>query len=743
MYGDTTSKRRLRRMESKDDGETVQPSASQRPTLKSSQRSSLMQSVRGRFRSSSGSSSGNSSNRGSQENAKLLPGQQHQLTRRPSQPPNYDFLSNQEEEGEGSLLPTAKWWHGIFFFSFLSLIACAVTLWAPYPIGARMPTDMVAETPWSDGCADNLQSCICPRETICADDLTTMILLTIARCSAWFDYPLYMCLFLSKCNSINNYLQKTVLRCYINFSDYHKVHRLFGIIVGIESACHSLFHIARWARRDNDIVLLWTNPTGITGLIALVSGAFITLPMVLPTLKRVMSYEWRKGLHYLAILWAAGLMCHAPQRIFWMIGIPLFLYLTDKVIEIFSKTHLIESAHFERLSDNICTITFENPPGFGKQNSAYVYLMLPWISRYQFHAFTVFPGNTPNTSCICINKCGDWTEALMKEISTPTHKPAFVMGPNLSPFSSPAMDSENVVAVASGIGVTPAMSLIKQYSSTSRRMNLIWVCRDAALVEHFLQSLDVGADGHILIYYTGKRPLYLCDDLPPNVVLFKGRPDLEKTISGVILSTVNDESGLPNELYANNSVVEKVTPQLSAMLLLEKALSVYSIDQLFDYAMRTSASLLDEDEPPLKNAASFKGVLIMMKQLLGEDCDFMIEKILKNLDAADSYGGSVLTRDMFEDFMTLMREDNAKQDDTETKPQDGECLDVKRVPLADVKDSLSSGMFGVKKYLQSDGKFSSKNWKLLYCGGSEAVLGKLREYKSKYSIGLSVEKFDW
>ena len=38
----------------------------------------------------------------------------------------------------------------------------------------------------------------------------------------------------------------------------------------------------------------------------------------------------------------------------------------------------------------------------------------------------------------------------MGAISTPTHKPAFIIGPYLSPFSSPSMDSENLVAVASG-----------------------------------------------------------------------------------------------------------------------------------------------------------------------------------------------------------------------------------------------------------------------------------------------------
>ena len=168
--------------------------------------------------------------------------------------PNFNFLEvdGAKQKDKASLVPNTKWWHGVFFFSLIAVLACIITLWAPYPFGARMPTEMVAEMPWSDGCK-NLASCICPRETICADDLLAMILLTISRCSAWFDYPLYMCMFLSKCNNLNNYLQKTVLRCWINFSDYHKVHRLFGIVVGVESASHSFFHLLRWARHNDDI----------------------------------------------------------------------------------------------------------------------------------------------------------------------------------------------------------------------------------------------------------------------------------------------------------------------------------------------------------------------------------------------------------------------------------------------------------------------------------------------------------
>ena len=167
--------------------------------------------------------------------------------------PTYDFLQKDNEGKEGgSLRPNAKWWHGVFFFSLISMLACIITLWAPYPIGARMPSETIATMPWSNGC-QGIKSCICPRETICADDLLSMIFLTIARSTAWFDYPLYMLLFLSKANNLNNFLQKTALRCWINFSDYHRVHSLFGIIVGLESTSHTFFHLLRWARRNNDI----------------------------------------------------------------------------------------------------------------------------------------------------------------------------------------------------------------------------------------------------------------------------------------------------------------------------------------------------------------------------------------------------------------------------------------------------------------------------------------------------------
>ena len=662
-------------------------------------------------------------------------------------PPNYDFLRKDDEHREGgSLLPGAgaKWWHAVFGFSLVSLLACVVTLWAPYPYGARMPSAMVAETPWSDGC-QGLPSCICPRETLCADDLISMVFLTIARSTAWFDYPLYMLLFLSKAHNLNNFLQRTALRCWINFSDSHRVHSLFGAVVGIESVSHSFFHLLRWVRRKNDIKLLWTTRTGITGLIAILLTPFITLPMT-PYLKKRMSYEWRKGLHYLSVLWGAALMWHAPERIFFLIGIPLCVYATDKLIEGLFKTHLVESAHFQRLGDTSCLISFKNPSGFGKQNSAYVYLMLPWLSKYQFHAFTVFPSFKPNHSSVCIDMAGDWTQQVMNAITTPTHKPAFVVGPFLSPFSSPAMDSENILAIASGIGVTPAISLISQYSSTSRRLNLVWICRDPGLVEHFLQNVEFGIDGYTLIYYTGKkRALILRDNLPPNILIFNGRPNLERTLSGIITSIATGE-GLPEKLH--KKVLTHTPAEMRSKLLIEKALSLYSMTQLYKCTAKAT-NHHNEGLDPLAATVSYHGVLSTMKHLLGEDGVLVSNKIAQNFEMADVDGDGRLDRDEFEEFFQLMLD---KQEELSTSmvqikrglQQMTTCRNLfeNNSPSTQILDP-SKDEFGIKRHLQGEGKFAARNWNMLYCGRSQPVVDQLKDFNRKFGIDLSVEKFDW
>jgi hypothetical protein len=235
-----------------------------------------------------------------------------------------------------------RWWHAVFIFSGTCVLACLCQLFLPSPYGLMMTSAQIAEIGIAPGCVGGLERCICPRETICATDTLSIILLALARCSVYFDYPLYMMMFFSKCHNINNICRRTVLREWIDFADMHKVHKIFGIVVGIETMFHSFFHMLRWGL-NSDSILLWTTTTGITGLIAVITTPLICWPMVVPAIKERLAFEVRKGLHYLAIVWVVGLLFHASSMISYLIGIPALIYLMDYLVGYFVRNSLMEA----------------------------------------------------------------------------------------------------------------------------------------------------------------------------------------------------------------------------------------------------------------------------------------------------------------------------------------------------------------------------------------------------------------
>ena len=338
-----------------------------------------------------------------------------------------------------------------------------------------MTSAEVAEESVAPGCDDGLERCICPRETICATDKVSMVLLALARSSACFDYPLYMMMFISKAHNINNHLRRTFVREWIDFGDMHTVHKIFGIIVGIETMSHSFFHLLRWGL-DNELNLLWQSTAGVTGFIAAFVTPLICWPMVFPFLKRRISFEVRKGLHYLFIVWALALLFHAPSRIPWLLGIPALVYAIDFIFGYFVTNNLIETAYFERYGENGVAVHFKNPSSWeNRAPTSYVYIMCPWISKYQWHAFTTFPEPLKeNHSMLCIGASGDWTKELHDKIQAPCLRPLYVHGPLMTEFSDKAITTANAIAVASGIGITPTLSLMMRYAGR-KRINIIWV----------------------------------------------------------------------------------------------------------------------------------------------------------------------------------------------------------------------------------------------------------------------------
>ena len=174
---------------------------------------------------------------------------------------------------------------------------------------------------------------------------------------------------------------------------------------------------------------------------------------------------------------------------------------------------------------------------------------------------------------------GDWTKQLNQSIIRPTVRPAWIAGPYLSPFAT-AIDFDNIIAVATGIGITPALALIKLYGNT-RRVNLIWMVRDPSLLEFFLSTVEFSNDAFTLIYYTGKKPLTLPHELPESVFLFKGRPDLERVVTSMV-HCIETEDGLPEEIVEEGKLLATVSPMSRFYLGLRRLLGVYSGVEIFN-----------------------------------------------------------------------------------------------------------------------------------------------------------------
>ena len=132
---------------------------------------------------------------------------------------------------------------------------------------------------------------------------------------------------------------------------------------------------------------------------------------------------------------------------------------------------------------------FEHPPGFANRGGGYIYLCIPWLAQAEWHAFSLYEHPTlPNHSTVCIAAVGDWTKNLYSVLSGPSLcRPGWLYGPFPSPFSS-AATYHNLVFVATGIGVTPTLGAIKHLNAT-RNVNVVWIVRDANLVEYFLRNV--------------------------------------------------------------------------------------------------------------------------------------------------------------------------------------------------------------------------------------------------------------
>ena len=152
------------------------------------------------------------------------------------------------------------------------------------------------------------------------------------------------------------------------------------------------------------------------------------------------------------------------------------------------------------------------------------------------------------------------------------------------------------------------LQVINHHAKT-RKVNLVWSCRDPGLVQFYLEQLAFTNSAWNLIYYTGKEPLLIARDLPANVLLLKGRPELDHT-SVVSMDTVRwiiygieTGEGLPEDMieealdfeYRARALDEalKSEPQDPEDLFwksLQRLFLHYTAEELWEMLLQSTAS---------------------------------------------------------------------------------------------------------------------------------------------------------
>jgi len=273
---------------------------------------------------------------------------------------------------------------------------------------------------------------------IVANNALEMILLMIARSTAFMMYTDLFLVFFVKCRAAMNILYQTPFSNFLP-DDLSDLHTRCGIWICWCTSIHTVSHCLRWVIARNFELLVQTQ-TGITGLIPVIVLPIITVIMMKKKFKTEISYEIRKGLHYLFYPFALILCWHVPGGYVGLVmGVALSMYVLDSLYIWIFMTEKTSTSNFQVLPNSGVQMVFTVSESFQKRinHGGFVYVCIPWISRFQYHAFSVFENKLkPDERRIFMLKAGDWTDKLHDSLLIRnTASPVWIAGPFQSPYN--------------------------------------------------------------------------------------------------------------------------------------------------------------------------------------------------------------------------------------------------------------------------------------------------------------------
>ena len=263
---------------------------------------------------------------------------------------------------------------------------------------------------------------------------------------------------------------KVKLKSIIAFDQSINYHMFLGYWTFFDVLVHFFGHLVNnWSALFN----LYSSLVGISG--AGLTGLFI----IITTLAHF-RHKWYNLFifgHYLTYLWLPLSVVHVPNQYQWYIPIILLIIFDKMMLHWYYQNSLMTIEDTTTIvSQNICNLSVLR--GHAKiKVGGYYLICIPSINSIEWHPFSIAssPCDKKQISFM-IRKVGDWTGKLYHHIK---HTRESFQVKLIGPFCSPAIEAvycKKLLLIATGIGITPHISIIKHFYE--KKKNSCLVCPD-------------------------------------------------------------------------------------------------------------------------------------------------------------------------------------------------------------------------------------------------------------------------